>query len=136
MFCSSFSCADFIFLHGNFLLTGFNFSIKILLAKRNLLFWILLFYLLNMSLFCIGSISWHFLAVPLFCCSSHVPLFRGTLIVPPEFCYSASVLVFCQHSGCDISVLVFRRCSAGVLCSGVPEKIKFFIKAKCVDKFY
>ena len=109
MFCFSFSCADFIFLHGNFPLKNFygNFSIEILLAKRTLLFWILLHHLLNMSSFCIGSISWCCLAVLLFCCSSHVPLFRGIPIIPPAF-------------RCSVSVPVFRRCSASVPCSGVP----------------
>ena len=104
MFCFSFSCADFIFVHENFLLTGFNFSIKILLAKRTLLFWILLCYPFNMSPFCIGIISWCCLAVPLFYCPSHVPLFRGIRlfyqysVVPPAF-----------------------RCSGGIIpCSVVP----------------
>ena len=117
MFCFSFSCADFIFLHGNFLLTGFNFSIKIPLAKRTLLFWILLCYLLNVSSFCIGSISWCCLAVPIFRCSSHVPLFHGIPIVPPVFGCSTSVPVFRL---CSAGVPhVFRRCSVGVLCSVV-----------------
>ena len=60
-----------------------------------------------MSSFCIGSISWCCLAVLLFCCSSHVPLFRGIPIIPPAF-------------RCSVSVPVFRRCSASVPCSGVP----------------
>ena len=102
MFCFSFSCPDL--LHGNCLLTRFNFSIKILLAKITFLFQIFLFYLLNMSLFCIGSISWCCSVVPLFCCSSHVSLFRGIPIVLPVFCECSCVLpAFC-----------------GCLCSSVP----------------
>ena len=107
MFCFPFSWADFIFLHGNFLLIGFNFSIKILLAKRTLFFWILTCCLLSISSFCIGSISWCCLAIPLFCCSSHVPLFHGIPIVPPVFRCSTIVPVFRQRS----SVPVFRRSS-------------------------
>ena len=40
----------------NCLLTGLDFSIKILVATITFLFWILLCYLLDMSSFCIGSI--------------------------------------------------------------------------------
>ena len=83
-------------LHGNCLLTGFDFSIKILLVTITFLFWILLCYLLNMLSFCIGNISWCCFLVTLFCCSSHVPPFRGSPIVLPVF-------------GC-----MFRQCS------GVP----------------
>ena len=114
MFCFSYSCADFIFLHGYFLLTGFNFSIKILLAKGTLLLWILLCYMLNMSSFHIGSISWCCLAVLLFYSSSDVPLFRGILIFPSVFCCSASVSVFCQCS----SVPSVFCCSVGVPARG------------------
>ena len=96
MFCFWFSCADL--LHGNCLLTGFNFSIKILFAKVTFLFWILLCHLLNMSSFCIGSISWCCFVVTLFLCSSHVPLFSGIPIVLPVFCCSAIVPVFCRCS--------------------------------------
>ena len=117
MFCFSFSCADFIFLHGNFLLTRFNFSIKIPLAKKTLLFWILLCYLLNMSSSCIGNISWCCLAVPLSCCSSHVSLFCGIPIVLSVFRCSASVPVYRQRFG----VQSLFRCSAGARCSMVPS---------------
>ena len=116
MFCFSFSCSDFIFLHWNFLLTGFNFFIKILLAKTTLLFWILFCYLLNMLSFCIGSTSCCCLAAPLFWCSFHVPLFRCIPIVLRVFCCSASVPVFHQPSGVPS---VFRS-STGVPCSVVP----------------
>ena len=92
MFCFSFSCADL--LHGNCLLTGFNISINILLAKKTFLFLILLCYLLNISTFCIDSISWCCFVVTLFHCTSHVPLFCGLLIVLPVFRCSASILVF------------------------------------------
>ena len=91
--------------------TGFNYSIKILLAKITFLFWILLCYLLNMLSFCIGSISWGCFVITLFCCSSHVPLFRGIPIVLPVF-------------RCSTSVPVFRQWS-GVPCSGVPGFIVF-----------
>ena len=78
--------------------SGFNFSIKILLAKITL-FWI------NMSSVCIGSISWCCFVVMLFrwFCCSHVSLFRGL----PVFCCSASVPVFRQFSGVP---LVFCQC--------------------------
>ena len=55
-------------------------------------------YLVNMTSFCIGSISQCCFIVLLFRCSSHVPLFRGILIVPSVFRCSASVPVFCQCS--------------------------------------
>ena len=55
-------------------------------------------YLVNMTSFCIGSISQCCFVVLLFRCSSHVPLFRGILIVPSVFRCSASVPVFCQCS--------------------------------------
>ena len=100
MFCFSFSCAD--------LLLG-NFIAWITLAKITFLFWIFLCYLLNMSSFCIASISWCYDVVPLFRCSSHVPLFRGIPIVSPVF-------------RCFCSVSVFRQCTAGIPCSGVPGK--------------
>ena len=83
MFCFSLFCADL--LHRNCLLTGFNFSIKILLAKITSLFWILLCCLLSMLLFCIGSIYWCCFVVTSFSCSSHVPLFCGIPIVLPIF---------------------------------------------------
>ena len=80
-----------------------------------------------MSSFCIGSISWCYLAVPLLCCSFHVPLFHGIRlfrqcsIVPPVFRCSARIPVFPS---------VFR-CSTGapryvVPCSGVPGFIVGF----------
>ena len=69
-------------------------------------------YLLNMSSFSIGSISWCYFVVSLFCCSSHVPLFHGISIVSPVFRCFASVPVFC-------------RCSAGVPCSGVSGFIVY-----------
>ena len=102
--------------HGNCLLAGFGFSIKILLVTITLLFWILLCYLLNMTLFCIGSISWCCFVVTLFRCSSHVPLFRGIPIVLPVF-----GCMFRQCSG----VPPVSQFSAGVPrsvvpCSGVP----------------
>ena len=102
----------FIAWHGNCLLTGFNFSIKILLVTIFFLFWILLCYLLNMSFFCIGSFSWCCFVVTLFRCSCHVPLFRGIPIVTPVF-------------GCVSPVF---RCSAGVPCSGVPTVIVCLLK--------
>ena len=68
----------FITWHENCPLTRFDLSIKILLVTITFLFWILLCYLLNMSSFCIGSISWCCFVVTLFRCSSHVPLFRGS----------------------------------------------------------
>ena len=71
--------------HGNCLLTGFDFYIKILLVTINFLFCILLCYLLNLLFFCIGNISWYCFLVTLFCCSSHVPPFRGSPIVLPVF---------------------------------------------------
>ena len=119
MFCFSFSCIDL--LHGNCLLTRFNFSIKILLAKITFLFWILLCYLLNMSSFCIGSISWCCFVVPLFRCSFHVPLCRSIPIVSPVFRCFAGVSVFRQCSGVPP---VFRRCSVfRSSVSGVPGLI-------------
>ena len=102
MFCFSFSWADL--LHGNCLLTGFNFPIKIFLAKRTFLFWILLCYLLNMLSFCLVV----FLGVVL--------LFRysAALLL---FHYSVVFLLFRQRSSvppafrCSVSVSVFHRCS-------------------------
>lgn len=110
-----FSCINL--LHGNCLLTGFNFSMKNLLPKITL-FSILLCHLFDMLLLCICSISCCFV-VPLLHCSS-VPLFRGILFVPPVFGSSAKVLVclgnvrmFCQCSGVQSEL----HYSAGVLCS-------------------
>ena len=113
MFCFSFSCVDFIFLHGNFLLTGFNFFIKILLAKRILLFRILLCYLLK----CRRSVLAVFLdfvllfrysaALLMFHCSVVFRLIRQCFCVPPAF-------------RCSVTVLVIRWCSAGVTCTVVP----------------
>ena len=80
----------FITWHRICLLTGFNFSIKTLLATITFLFWILLCYLHNMSSFCVGSISWYCFVVTLSRCSSHVPLFRGIPIDLPVFRCSAS----------------------------------------------
>ena len=106
MFCFSFFCADL--LHGNCLLTGFNFSINILLAKKTFLFLILLYYLLNISTFCIGSISWCCFVVTLFRCTSHVPLFRGLPIVLPVLRCSASVPVLLR---CSVFRSFVFRCS-------------------------
>ena len=100
----------FIIWHGNCLLTGSNFSIKILLATVTFLLWIWLCYLLNMSSFCIGSISWCCFVVTLFHCSSHVPLFRGIPIVLPVFS--------CMFRQC-FGVPPVSRCSVGVPCSVV-----------------
>ena len=121
MFYFLFSCADL--LPGNCLLTGFNISIKIVLAKRTFLFWILLCYLLNMSSFCIDSISWCCFVVPLFSCllMFHSPavfqLFCQCSVVPPVFRCSVSVPVFRQRSG----VPSVCRCFAGAPCSVVPR---------------
>ena len=79
-------------------------------------------YLLNMSSFCIGSISWFVL---LFRYSAalltfqyfvvyHKILFRQYSAVPPVFRCSTSVLVFCQ---CSVVL-----CSV-VPCSGIPDSI-------------
>ena len=65
-------------------------------------------YLLNILSFCIGIISWCCFIVPLFRCTSHVPLFRGIQIVPPVFRYSASAPVFLWCSVFRSSVF---RCS-------------------------
>ena len=87
----------YITWHGNCLLTGFDFPIKILLAIITFLFWILLCYLLNMSSFCI---SWCCFVVTLLHCSSHVPH------------YSMVFWLFCQYSVvCSASVPVFHQCS-------------------------
>ena len=117
MFCFSFFCADL--LHGNYLLTGFNFYIKIFLAEITFLFSILLCYLLNMSLFCVGGISWCCFVVTLFRCSSHVPLFHGIPIDLLLFRCSASVPVFVQWSAGD-------PCSV-VPCSGAPCSMDWFL---------
>ena len=101
----------FITWHGNCLLTGFDFSIKILLAIITFLFWILLCHLLNMSSFCIGSISWCCFVVTLFRCSSHIPVFHGIPIVLPVF--------GCMFHQCSGVPSVFRY-SADVPCSVVP----------------
>ena len=93
----------FIAWHGTFLLTRFNFSIKILLATITFLFWILLCYLLNMSSFCIGSISWFCFVAMLFHCSSHVPLFRGIPIVLSVF--------GCMFRQCSVFRSFVLRCS-------------------------
>ena len=114
----SFSCANL--LHGNCLLTGFNFSIKILFTKLTFWFWILLWYLLNRLLFCIGSISWSCFVVLLLCWCS-VLLFYGVLIVSLVFYCSVSVLVFYQYS---TALLVF--CSSVFWCSwfnSMPPKM-------------
>ena len=65
-------------------------------------------YLLNILSFCIGIIPWCCFIVPLFRCTSHVPLFRGIPIVPPVFQYSASAPVFLWCSVFRSSVF---RCS-------------------------
>ena len=62
-------------------------------------------YLLNVSSCCFGSISWCCFIVPLFHCTTHVPLFRGIPIVPPVFRWSVCAPVFRQRSGVP---LVFR----------------------------
>ena len=114
----SFSCANL--LHGNCLLTGFNFSIKIRFTKLTFWFWILLWYLLNRLLFCIGSISWSCFVVLLLCWCS-VLLFYGVLIVSLVFYCSVSVLVFYQYS---TALLVF--CSSVFWCSwfySMPPKM-------------
>ena len=114
----SFSCANL--LHGNCPLTGFNFSIKILFIKLTFWFWILLCYLLNMFLLCIGSISWCCFVVLLLCWCS-VLLFYGVLIVSLVFYCSVSVLVFYQYS---TALLVF--CSSVFWCSwfnSMPPKM-------------
>ena len=109
MFYFSFSCVDL--LHGNCLLTRFNFSMKILLAKIIFLFWILLCNLLNMSSFCIDSISWCCFVVPLFrCCSIPIvsPVFRCPVSVP-VFRQSSGILpVFCP---CSVFRNSMFRCS-------------------------
>ena len=92
----------FIFLHRfitwELSMTGFNFSVKILLAKITFLFLILSCYLLNMSLFCI-DIFCHCFVVLLFCCSSNVPMFYGIPIV-------------LWYSDCPTKVLVLYKCSS------------------------
>ena len=107
MFCFSFSCTNL--LHGNCLLIEFNFSIKIFLAKIIFLFWILLRYLLNMSSLSIDSIFWYCFVVTLFCCSSHVSLFRGIPTDLSVFHCSAGITVF-RH--CSSVRPLFCRCSA------------------------
>ena len=54
------------------------------------------FYLLNILPFCIGIISWCCFIVPLFRCTSHVPLFSSIPIIPiiSVFRYSTSAPVF------------------------------------------
>ena len=99
-FYFSFSCRNL--LHGNCLLTGVSFSIKILLAKITSLFWISLCNLLSMSSFRIGSISWCCFVVLLFCRCFPVLLFHYIPIITPLFRCSASVPVFCRCS-------MFRR---------------------------
>ena len=77
----------------------------------NFLVLIFLCYLLNMSSFCVGSISWCCFVVTLLRCSSDVPLFRGIPIV---------LLVFgCLFHQC-FGVSPAFRFSGGVSCSGVP----------------
>ena len=91
MFYFSFFCPNL--WNGSCLLTGFNFPIEILLAKRTFLFWILLCYLLNMLSFCIGCIYW---CCFIFLCSTGV---------------SCSVIPW--YSDCYTSVSsLFGRCSA------------------------
>ena len=65
-------------------------------------------YLLNILSFCIGIIPWCCFIVPLFRCTSHVPLLRGIPIVPPVFLYYASAPVFLWCSVFRSSVF---RCS-------------------------
>ena len=97
----------FITWHRICFLTAFNFSIKILLATITFLLWILLCYLLNMSSFCIGTISWYCIVVTLSRWSSHIPIFRVIPINLPVF-------------RCSASFTVFRQCSTGVLWFRVP----------------
>ena len=79
-------------------------SIKIPLAKIAFLpCSILLCYLLNMSSFCIGSISWCYFVVP----NSGVLLFRFSYdipIVPPVFRSCASIPAFdrCSEFRCSV----------------------------------
>ena len=98
--CSTFHALVQIFVHGNLpCYTWFYFSIKIHLAKITFLFRVLLWYLLKMLLFCIGSISRCCFLVPLLrCCSSVQPeysvilwLFLRWSVVPPMFRCSVAV---------------------------------------------
>ena len=113
-----FSCINL--LHGNCLLTGFNFSMKNLLPKITL-FSILLCHLFDMLLLCICSISWCCFVVPLLHCSS-VPLFHCSVVFClflqysvhlPRFWCLGNVRMFCQCSGVQSEL----HYSAGVLCS-------------------
>ena len=61
-----------------------------------------------MSSFSIDSIFWYCFVVMLFCCSSHVPLFRGISTDLPVFRCFASVTVFRHYSSVQP---VFCRCS-------------------------
>ena len=119
--------------HGNCLLAGFGFSIKILLVTITLLFWILLCYLLNMTLFCIGSISWCCFVVPLLFSCSTIPWYSDCpasirLYVPPVFRCSASVPVFRRCSAFRSSVF---RCSWFY---SMPLIIQVLYKKRCLHK--
>lgn len=105
-----FSCINL--LHGNCLLTGFNFSMKNLLPKITL-FSILLCHLFDMLLLCICSISWCCFVVSLLHCSS-VPLFFCSTVPWYSVC-SSSIRFICQGSGvlamsgCSVNVPVFSQ---------------------------
>ena len=105
-------------------------------------------YLLNMSFFCIGSISWYCFIVLLFHCSSHVPLFQFVIFKPLSHCFEETIgfnvkgysvprdlswienyKLIPWYSDCSVSVPFICqcsgvspafRCSAGVPCSVVP----------------
>ena len=109
MFYFSFSCRNW--LHGNCLLTGVSFSIKILLAKITSLLWISLCNLLNMPSFRIGSISWCCFVVLLFCRCFPVPLFHYIPIITPVFRCSASVPVFRSCSMFRVPVFLVLQCA-------------------------
>ena len=101
--------------------SAFNFSIKIFLANIIFLFWTLLCCLLNLSSFCICSISWCCFIVLLLHWSARVLLVRSFVVFQLlRECPSVPPLVF-QYS---VSVPVFSYWAC-VPCSGAPRLIVF-----------
>ena len=121
MFCFLFSCTDFIFLHGNFLLTGFNFPIKVPLAIRTLYY---CFEFCMLSAQYVGS-------VVIIC----VVFLGGVVLL---FHYSAALLmfhysvVFQLFHQCSVVLPVFHQ-SVPVFrqCSGVPYSVVLRVPLRC-----
>ena len=124
-------------MHGNCLLTEFNFSIKIFLVN--------IFLVLNSVVVCsmcrrsvlIVSLG----VVLLFRCSagvSPVPLFCGILIVPSVFrCYAGvSVPMFRLFSAVPYSVVPFSGVPGFIVCRALTNTFMIVFDSEAVTQMY